>query len=196
VNGRLRSRSRLLTAALAFSVALLLWCGGGSGCSRLDLARVDTTALERPSQQLFQATIRFYDLYGLQSELRAVRIDQYLKRHLFVMPQGFELVTWDSLGQEDGTLRADSGTYDEQKEDVRAIGNVIVTSQQGLKLETGWLEWDNQRRRIITEDSVCFTTAQDTLYGVGFVSNRDLTNWEIGDPTGFSYRELEEEPRE
>jgi len=172
---------------------LLLAAGGQWGCSRIDSTVADTTVWELPSQQLFDTTMRFYDLYGLQGELPAPRVDQYVNRRIFVMPHGFSMVTWDSLGNENVTIVADSGSIDEKQRDIRAVGNVVVTSQDGLRLETDILQWDNRRQRIFTEDPVCFTTATDTLFGIGFVSNRNLTNWEIGTPTGRSYRQLEDE---
>jgi LPS export ABC transporter protein LptC len=172
---------------------LLLAVSGQWGCSNIDSTVADTTAWELPAQQLFDTTMRFYDLYGLQGELTAPRVDQYISRNVFVMPLGFSMVTWDSLGNENVTIVADSGSIAEKQRDIRAVGNVVVTSQDGLRLETDILQWDNRRQRIFTEDSVRFTTATDTLFGIGFVSNRNLTNWEIGTPTGRSYRHLENE---
>jgi LPS export ABC transporter protein LptC len=172
---------------------VLLTVSGHWGCSRLDSTVADTTAWELPGQQLFDTVMRFYDLYGLQGELTAPRVDQYISRSVFVMPNGFSMVTWDSLGNENVTIVADSGSIAEKQRDIRAVGNVVVTSQDGLRLETDILMWDNRRQRIFTEDSVRFTTATDTLFGIGFVSNRNLTNWEIGTPTGRSYRLLEDE---
>ncbi|MBL7033416.1 MAG: LPS export ABC transporter periplasmic protein LptC [Candidatus Delongbacteria bacterium] len=183
--------------SLALPLLFVLFAAWGqNGCSNLDATSVDSTAWEMPAQQLYNTRMRFYDLYGLQGELTAPQVDQYLRRDLYVMPVGFSMVTWDSLGNENATIEADSGSLNERRRNIRAVGNVVVTSQQGLKLETGILEWDNFRRRIFTEDSVCFTTTNDTLFGIGFVSNRDLSNWEIGTPTGRSYRQLEEKPHE
>ena len=41
-----------------------------------------------------------------------------------------------------------------------------------------------------TEDSVMITTLEkDTLYGIGFVSDSDLENWKILNPSGVTERD-------
>ena len=46
-----------------------------------------------------------------------------------------------------------------------------------------------QYKLVISNDSVQFTTLQnDTLYGIGFESDMDLTHWKIIQPTGVTGR--------
>jgi len=58
-----------------------------------------------------------------------------------------------------------------------------------LVLRTRRLVWDNQYKLNATEDSVMFPTQEtDTLYGVGFTSDMDLSHWKILEPTGVTGR--------
>jgi hypothetical protein len=51
--------------------------------------------------------------------------------------------------------------------------------------------WDNQYKIIESKDSVMFTTIEgDTMYGVGFESDMDLTKWKIYKPNGVIKRDF------
>ena len=87
------------------------------------------------------------------------------------------------------SLLADTAKINENNNNFNAIGNVVVTSDSGLTLKTKTLIWDHQYKLVISNDSVEFTTKeQDTLYGVGFESDMDLSHWKILKPTGVTNR--------
>ena len=86
-------------------------------------------------------------------------------------------------------LTADTAKINELNNNFNAIGNVIVVSDSGLTLKTKTLYWDHQYKLVISNDSVEFTTREkDTLYGVGFESDMDLSHWKILRPTGVTNR--------
>ena len=86
-------------------------------------------------------------------------------------------------------MHSDSATINEINNNFKAFGNVIVISDSGFTLYTEELLWDNSYNRIISNDSVMFTTEyEDTLYGLGFESDIDLSNWKILKPKGVTYR--------
>ena len=50
---------------------------------------------------------------------------------------------------------------------------------------TDSLTWDNNSDKIYTDANLTFITSDtDTLYGTGFKSNIDLTDWNILQPRG------------
>jgi len=74
---------------------------------------------------------------------------------------------------------------DEKDNRIEAFGSVSVESNDGKKLLTDSLLWDNSSDKIFTEATLKFITSDtDTLYGKGFESNIDLTNWNILNPRG------------
>ena len=86
-------------------------------------------------------------------------------------------------------LTADTAKINENNNNFNAIGNVVVISDSGLTLKTKTLTWDHQYKLVISNDSVEFTTKErDTLYGVGFESDMDLSHWKILKPTGVTNR--------
>jgi len=96
---------------------------------------------------------------------------------------------FNELGEHVSLMTSDSAKVNEYSNSLEAFGNVKVESDSGLVLRTRRLVWDNQYKLITTEDSVMFTTQEtDTLYGVGFTSDMDLSHWKILEPTGVTGR--------
>lgn len=99
---------------------------------------------------------------------------------------------YNDLNQHMSILKADTATINELTNNFTAIGNVIVESDSGLVLRTKKLFWDHQYKLVISKDSVQFTTLEkDTLYGIGFESDMDLSHWKILQPTGVTSRILD-----
>ena len=66
-----------------------------------------------------------------------------------------------------------------------AFGDVVVVADNGQKLLTDSLLWDNKADKISTDATLTFISGNfDTLYGTGFESNIDLTDWKITKPRG------------
>ena len=82
-------------------------------------------------------------------------------------------------------IKSQTAIVDEKDNRIKAFGNVSVESNDGKKLLTDSLLWDNSSDKIFTEATLEFITSDtDTLYGKGFESNIDLTNWNILNPRG------------
>ena len=68
---------------------------------------------------------------------------------------------------------------------IDAFGDVVVAADNGQQLWTDSLLWDNKADKIFTDATLTFISGNsDTLYGTGFESNIDLTNWKITKPRG------------
>ena len=94
---------------------------------------------------------------------------------------------FNDAGRHISILYADSARINEYSNDLNANGNVYVVSDSGYTLKTRMINWDNNYKMIVAEDSVMFTTSKgDTLYGVGFESDADLEEFRIFKPFGIS----------
>lgn len=92
---------------------------------------------------------------------------------------------FDDSGVHISNLYSDSAYIDQKTNNLRAYGNVKVISNDSVKLFSNSILWDNRYELITSTDSVMFTTHnQDTMYGVGFESDMDLTDWRIKKPHG------------
>lgn len=81
---------------------------------------------------------------------------------------------------------------DTKKDSMLAIGNVVVVSDSGVTLFTDSLMWNSTDSLITTDDTVMLITENnDTLNGIGFQSNADLTHWKIHQTWGVTDRKYE-----
>jgi lipopolysaccharide assembly outer membrane protein LptD (OstA) len=98
---------------------------------------------------------------------------------------------YNDLGEHVSILYSDSANINQRTNNLRATGNVHVESDSGFILYANTILWDNQYKIIESKDSVMFTTTQgDTMYGVGFESDMDLTKWKIYKPIGVVQRDF------
>ena len=126
------------------------------------------------------------------------RIVKAVSKHLMKNGNEDALLTGDvkadfynDLGEHVSILYSDSAKINQRTNNLRATGNVYVISDSGLSLYANTIIWDNQYKIIESKDSVMFTTTQgDTMYGVGFESDMDLTKWKIYKPTGVVQRDF------
>ena len=98
---------------------------------------------------------------------------------------------YNDLGEHVSILYSDSAKINQRTNNLRATGNVHVESDSGFMLYANSILWDNQYKMIESKDSVMFTTTEgDTMYGVGFESDMDLTKWKIYKPNGVIKRDF------
>ncbi len=166
-------------------------------CTKLENAPpAEPGADEQPEQELFDATIHFFQNDLLSAKLQSGRIRKYAKKSTVLLDSGVVMDFFNPQGQHTTRLTSDSGRADESKNDMVAMGHVVARSDSGQMLETTKLRWENRTRKIISDDSVRLTTEADTIYGIGFIADENLKNWEIKRPYGRTFREFERrEPR-
>tara|TARA_B100000700_G_C14510143_1_gene608194 strand:- start:37 stop:573 length:537 start_codon:yes stop_codon:yes gene_type:complete len=86
------------------------------------------------------------------------------------------------------TLFSDSGVIRNNSDRMEAFGNVMLIGKDSVILYSNKLIWDNQYKIVFSDDSVMFKNQDnDTLYGVGFESDINLSNWKIFNPIGVTH---------
>ena len=92
---------------------------------------------------------------------------------------------FDENFQQKSLIKSQSAMVNEKENKIKAYGSVVVISDDGKILMTDSLTWDNNSDKIYTDANLEFITSDsDTLYGTGFKSNIDLTDWNILHPRG------------
>jgi LPS export ABC transporter protein LptC len=172
---------------------IVLICIGFSQC-RQDAGErtIVRTRVERPIQEGWDSKITITRLGLPQAIVDYGHMVKYEKSDTIYFDEGVEVDFFDDQGNHSSHLISDRGEYNEKTEDVTGIGNVIVVSDSGVTLNTEILRWDNARGKIYSDTLVMVTTREaDTLYGIGFESNADLTRRVIYSPWGKTKRSLE-----
>ena len=163
-----------------------------SGCTKID----ENTPVESvdkknyPDQESWKSEITITKDGKRFAQIWAGYIAFYNEKKITVLTDSVHADFYDKNGKHNSTLTADSSVVHNQTNDLTAYGNVVVVSDSGIVLQTEVLFWDNEKQKIISEVPVKFTTKEDTLIGDSFVSNPDLTNYEIRNARGYSRRKI------
>lgn len=173
-------------------LGLTLFCF--AGCSRQDqeIVSTDQEKKEYPSQEGWNSQIYLSKAGRLQAVVRYGHMMKFDGLKVYQFDEGVVVDFYDDRGNHTSHLTSDAGEYHEATEDVTGRGNVVVVSDSGLTLRTDVLRWDNRTEKIISDTLVMLTTPDyDTLYGVGFESNADLTRRVIRKPWGVSDQSID-----
>ncbi|OVE78874.1 LPS export ABC transporter periplasmic protein LptC [bacterium I07] len=145
-----------------------------------------------PIQEGWNSEIILTKAGKIQAVIRYGYMAKFDESDRVYFDQGVQVDFYDSQGNPTSHLTSDRGEYDEKTEDVMGIGKVEVVSDSGVTLNTESLRLENERNLILSDTTVMVTTSnQDTLYGVGFESNTDLSRWRILKPWGIGNKPLD-----
>jgi LPS export ABC transporter protein LptC len=144
-------------------------------CSDVDTGGRSLGARDIPDQEFTDFSTYESDSGVVKWILEAPVARIYNARKLLVTVQP-RITFFGETGETTSVLTADKGEYQQVSHDLTALGNVVVTSRQGYRLETESLVWVDEVEQIHTDDFVRFIKENDILTGYGFRSDPDLEN--------------------
>ena len=155
------------------SAILLLSCSGKDGGSDVDME----TMLSHQSDTLTMITStngeKQYRFYTPLMERYEFAREPYME-----FRRGIDVITYDSVGGVKSTLIADYAIFLENQQLWEAKGNVVATNDQGQKLETQQLFWNQKTRRVYSNvDSKVTQPSGDVIVGEGFESDEEFNDW-------------------
>jgi LPS export ABC transporter protein LptC len=161
------------------------------GCGKEE-PKAPKSPLDVPDQVMENTTITFTE-QGVRSALiRAKYLAVYEELDL-KKAKGVRVDFYDREGNHTSVLVADSGLIQEKRQNVEALGNVVVTTEEGIKLETQSLEWNPQKRKIVTNDFVKITKKTDVITGYGLEADEELKHFVIKKSVKGKITEIPEE---
>ena len=84
-----------------------------------------------------------------------------------------------SNGARNAVLTSREGTYNTRRNLMEARGDVVVVSEDGRRLSTPQLRFDQVRNEITSDSAFTLTEPGRQVSGVGFVSDPDMNNIRI-----------------
>ena len=162
------------------------------GCSDL----TETTALSKgkegllPDQEGWNSKVVFTTKGVIEAELHSTYMMRWNNQKLTTFGQGLRVEFYEE-GKHSATLTSDSGEVRGNTNNLSAYGNVVIISDSGLTMRTQKIYWDDQKQRIIADGFVTMSSAEDTLNGYEFESDKDLTNWKMKNAYGQSARDID-----
>ncbi len=164
---------------------------GLSGCGSNDTLG-ESTGISRemyPDSESWESTLilsRNTRLLAVAESDRMIKYDSDNKARLI---GNVNVDFFNPAGLHVSHLTSDSASVHMGTKDLSAYGQVVLISDSGFTLYTEELTWSESYDLISTPDTIMFTNLElDTLYGIGFESNVDLTNWKIFKPWGVTVR--------
>lgn len=100
-----------------------------------------------PDQVIENSTITFSEEGIRSAVIWAKYVEVYEKLDLKKAKQ-VRVDFYDKDGKHTSVLVADSGMIQERKRKFEALGNVVVTTDEGIKLVTQSLRWDRKRLKL------------------------------------------------
>jgi len=86
---------------------------------------------------------------------------------------------FDKEGKRFSTLVARQGRVHQRTNDLEARGNVVVTTESGIRMETDSLRWQNRVGKIVSDGFVKVTRKNDVVTGYGFESDPSLDHFHL-----------------
>jgi len=145
-----------------------------------------------PDQVMENSTITFSEEGVRSAVIWAKYVEVYEKRDLKKAKQ-VRADFYDKEGNHTSFLVADSGVIQERKRKFEALGNVVVTTDEGIKLVTQTLRWDPLIAKIVTDDFVTITRGKDVITGYGLEADQQLKHFIIKRQVKGKIEELPEE---
>ncbi len=166
---------------------VLLAVGLAACPSREELSSTPPDFSHVPDQESWNASLVTTREGRTVSKIDYAQMQRFSNKRLVRFLQGVHIALFDSSGAEVARVRAREGELNEVTRRIQLTGQVVVQAESGLVLTTDRLVWDEMKARITSDTLVTVVTADaDTLFGMGFDSDRTLQNWTIRNPWGVS----------
>jgi LPS export ABC transporter protein LptC len=160
-------------ALVVLGLALL-----AAGCGDDDRVIPRPTASDLPSEEVRDFTLDESDQGQLEWTMHADYAASYQQRGV-VEARNVAVEFFDEHGQKYSHLVAQQGVVHQPSNDMEAKGQVVVTTTDGVRVETDHLRFLNRERRIDSDAFVRLTRHGDVVTGVGFTSDPSLEHFTL-----------------
>jgi LPS export ABC transporter protein LptC len=159
-------------------VAMLVTAGCTTQDSSLRHASVPSDSLMKPDTEVKGARIDLFDKSEKTTEIFANRILKYDAKD---STMGYEVTAhfFDSTGHIISDLVGDSALIRESTSHLYVYGHVVVKSEDSTRLETDFLHWNPDIKKIQTDAFVKIYRHGDVATGWGMEANQTLTRVKI-----------------
>lgn len=129
-------------------------------------------------------------LYSEEANIKVIVQSPVMNRYIedkkyLEMPEGMDVVFYDSLDNPKSTLTANYAISYEDEHKMEAKNDVVVVNEKGEKLNTEHLIWDQNKKMIYTDEFVKITSPDRIIYGHGMESDEKMENWKIKKVSGI-----------
>ena len=176
----LRKRETVKFVTIVYTLLLLLavvGCEQQKSSTKTEASMLDSSG--RPDAEVKGARIFLYDKGRVTTEIHAQKL---LKFEAKDSTMGYTVTAdfFDSVGAKISNLVGDSSLTRENSGHLWVYGNVVViVTENNTKLETDYLHWNPDIKKIQTDAFVKITKNGDVVTGWGMEADQKLTRIKI-----------------
>lgn len=143
---------------------------------------------EIPDQESENAHVYLYKGSLRSVDIETTRMWKFSQKDS-IIAWGLKVNFYDTSGEITSHLMSDSGYIKEARNQMVALGNVVLIGKDSSVLETQALTYDNKTQMISSDEFVSIVKGTDTLRGIGFSSDRELRRVKIFKQVSGSFSE-------
>ncbi|MBQ6604887.1 MAG: LPS export ABC transporter periplasmic protein LptC [Tidjanibacter sp.] len=166
-------------APLLGGAILLFSCSSESAVGSYNPETMLTQQSDTLTVLVSQNGVKSYRFYAPLMERYELAAEPYME-----FRRGVDIITYDSLGNVESTLKADYGISYEKRELWEARGNVVAEGEGGRTLFTQQLFWDQKTDMVYSNVDCMVREGDDYFVGEGFESDSDFKDWRFRNQTG------------
>ena len=159
-----------------------------SSCDNNNIEKINalTSQLNAPTMSVTNTEILYTENALIHTKIISPQINRYLdiEEPYTEFPKGLYVEFYDSTQKPTSFIKAKYCIYDETERLWTAENDVVSISDQGDTLNTEYLIWDEQNRKVYSDRYVRISNKDGVVHGKGFEANQDLTNWKIKQTSG------------
>lgn len=170
-------------------IFLLLLTGTLSSCLN-DLKKVDEIASQKDIGNEIGVNVEVDEMEEgyLRVKIQAPETIRHTQgENTTEFPKGIKAYTYDESGNIESSMSARYATLNEEQgqiQGMKAKNDVVVVNVKGERLNTEELNWDAKEKKIWSDAFVKIRTQDEIIYGRGFTSNEDFSEYTIRKITG------------
>jgi LPS export ABC transporter protein LptC len=187
-----RKLSAVFKYRIIFSIVVLLAATMLFSCENDMMAVIKLSAKDSiPDVTIINVNNKRSEMGKLILELTAPKMISYLTRDAYTeFPNGLKIIFYDSIMQPKSELTANYGISWDTKHTMQARGNVVIRNfQKREQLNTESLLYDQNTKKVSTDEFVKITPPDRIIMGKGMESDELFGNWVIKNVTGTFYVE-------
>lgn len=103
---------------------------------------------------------------------------------MWTFEEGIYLEKFNNDMEIEATIEADTAYYYDKKELWELRGNVHIENEQDEQFDTQLLFWNQQTKKVYSDQYIRIRQQKRVITGVGFTSNQEFTNYTIKQTQG------------
>ena len=158
-----------------------------NSCQENDMAKVKSMFNEQDADVELADSVKF--IYKEGAYIRAVVTGKTIKRYTktqnkLEFPDGLLVKFFDQLNLI-SVLKANYAENNDAEQIIKVSGDVHMENARAEVLETQELTWNVRNKKIFTDKPIKIKTPDNIIYGVGFDSDEDFSNYTIRKVNGI-----------